>query len=98
MQRKDERGYQLDFHALRTTMATRLLRAGVTASHAKLITRHTSTSVLERRYNALTMTDARAAMQQVPWIGTEPAASAALEHLGLPGRQRRRRRNSSTVR
>ena len=62
------RPYQLNFHALRTTMATRLLRAGVTASHAKLITRHASTAVLEKHYNALDLTDAKAAMARLPSI------------------------------
>lgn len=85
---KDADGRKLDFHALRMTLATRLLRQGWTASTVKLITRHRSTAVLERHYNGLHIGDARAAMASVRAAGApaDPAPGPATEAVGGTGK------------
>jgi len=74
--KKDARGHQLDLHALRTTMCTRLLRV-VDASHAKLLTRHESSNVLDKHYNRLNHADARLAIAKLERL--LPTASTSSE-------------------
>ena len=70
---KDENGHQLDFHALRATFATRLLREGVPASVARRLTRHASVKTLERHYDRLGFTEAAEALQRMPGLGGDGA-------------------------
>ena len=82
--RYNEEDEQLDFHALRTTLATELIRAGVPLSNAKLLTRHASTKVLEKNYVKLIHPDAEAAMSALPSLiksveGSSDAERRALE-------------------
>lgn len=74
---KDEHDRQLDLHALRSTHATRLLRAGVPVAKARLLTRHRESRTLERHYNMLGHRDAVAALNAVP----------ALPVLSVPGNE-----------
>ncbi|MEM6552590.1 MAG: site-specific integrase [Planctomycetota bacterium] len=66
---KDDNGHQLDFHALRSTFATRLLRQGVPAAVARRLTRHASVKTLEKHYDRLGFDEAAAAMQELPGVG-----------------------------
>lgn len=78
----DVNGEQLDFHALRGTFATRLLRGGVPLSVAKQLTRHASAKTLERHYDKLGLSDAAAAMKRLPGLnphtsdGSDPPTKA----------------------
>jgi len=66
---KDENGRYFDFHSLRGTFATRLLRHGVFPSKAIRLTRHKSVKTLENFYDMLGLSDAEEAMGQLPGIG-----------------------------
>lgn len=65
---KDENGRYFDFHSLRGTFATRLLRNGVFPSKAIRLTRHKSVKTLEEHYDMLGLSDAEEAMGQLPGI------------------------------
>ena len=65
---RDENGRQLDFHALRGTFATRLLRQGVPPSVARRLTRHASVVTLEKHYDKLGLADAVKAMKKLPSV------------------------------
>ena len=67
---KDENGKYLDFHSLRATFATRLLRNGVHPSKAIRLTRHKSVKTLETYYDKLGLNDAEDAMGQLPGLGS----------------------------
>ncbi len=67
----DAQGSQLDFHALRVTFATRLLREGVPPSIARRLTRHKSVKTLERYYDKLGLEDAKGAMKQLPGVDSK---------------------------
>ena len=66
---QDADGRFLDFHALRATFATRLLRHGVYPSKAIRLTRHASVKTLEDFYDKLGLSDAVDAMDQLPGLG-----------------------------
>ena len=57
-------------------MAIGLLRHGVTLSHAKLITRHTNTQVLDNHDDGLDLSDAVNAMARLPWLGKQSNESS----------------------
>jgi integrase len=65
----DENGRYLDFHSLRATFATRLLRNGVLPSKAIRLTRHASVKTLEKHYDGLGLSDAEQAIRQLPGLG-----------------------------
>ena len=65
----DENGRYLDFHSLRGTFATRLLRSGVPVSHARQLTRHASVKTLEKHYDGLGLSDAEQAIRRLPGLG-----------------------------
>lgn len=66
---KDENGRQLDFHALRSTFATRLLRSGIHPAVARRYTRHASVKTLEKHYDMLGLDDAMRDIDKLPGIG-----------------------------
>ncbi|MFN3168759.1 MAG: tyrosine-type recombinase/integrase [Phycisphaeraceae bacterium] len=66
---QDENGRYFDFHSLRGTFATRLLRNGVFPSKAIRLTRHKSVKTLEDHYDMLGLSDAKDAMGQLPGLG-----------------------------
>ena len=63
---EDAEGRKLDFHALRTTCATWLDAAGVSASLATRITGHASVTTLQRHYHRADMTATRGAVELLP--------------------------------
>lgn len=65
---RDENGRQLDFHALRATFATRLLRQGVPSAVARQLTRHASVRTLEKHYDRIGLADAVEAMRKLPGV------------------------------
>ncbi len=70
IERFNEEEEQLDFHALRTTLATEMIRAGVPLAKAALVTRHRSAKVLERHYVKLASQDAADALGVMPSFRT----------------------------
>lgn len=66
---KDADARFLDFHALRSTFTTRLLRHGVFPSKAICLTRHKSVKTLEEQYDMLGLSDAVDAMGHFPGLG-----------------------------
>jgi hypothetical protein len=66
----DGEGRKLDFHALRMTLATRLIKQGVPLSKVSLITRHRSVRVLEKHYKDLRLGDARGVVDGVRAFGS----------------------------
>lgn len=66
---KDQDGRYFDFHALRSTFATRLLRHDISLSKAIRLTRHKSVKTLEVHYDMLGLSDAEEAMDQLLGLG-----------------------------
>jgi integrase len=60
----DQDGKMVDFHALRTTLGSRLARAGVVPQVAKEIMRHTDYRTTVRHYHHLTLNDQREALEK----------------------------------
>lgn len=73
---KDENGRYFDFHALRSTFATRLLRNDISLSKAIRLTRHKSVKTLEVHYDMLGLSDAEEAMDQLPGLGLDENGGA----------------------
>jgi integrase len=67
---EDEDGCALDLHALRSTLATRLARAGVVPQVAQRIMRHSDYSTTLKHYTRLELSDTAKAMAQVPRVGS----------------------------
>jgi len=65
---EDDRGRRADFHALRTTLATMLNRAGVSVQAAMAIMRHTDIRLTTRTYSDLRLFDTAAAVETLPSI------------------------------
>lgn len=59
----DEQGRVVDLHALRTTLATSLARAGVPLVHAKQILRHEDARTTQRHYISVDTAETAAAIQ-----------------------------------
>lgn len=69
----DARGRVADLHSLRSTLATRLARSGVSPAITKTIMRHRSIETTLRHYTDLQIDDMRRAMRDsVPAPGTAP--------------------------
>jgi integrase len=71
----DPEGRVLDLHALRTTLGTRLARAGVAPQIAQRIMRHSDYRTTLKHYTVLGLADSAAAVNAMPLISdsTEPA-------------------------
>ncbi len=63
---KDADGRQGDFHALRHTFITRLVRAGVRPKDAQTLARHSTITLTMDRYAHTTLADTAAATNMVP--------------------------------
>jgi integrase len=71
-------GRVVDFHALRHTYITRLVRSGVAPAVAKSLARHSTIVLTMDHYTHTLIEDARAALDRLPAIGlAEPAAVRA---------------------
>jgi integrase len=68
----DELGHVIDLHALRTTLGTRLARAGVAPQVAKSIMRHSDYRTTLSHYTVLGLHDTSAAVAKLPSIGDLP--------------------------
>jgi len=62
----DAEGRVLDFHSLRHTFITRLVRAGVPSIHVKTLARHSTIEMTLRYYTHLEGIDLRKALNQIP--------------------------------
>lgn len=71
---KDDNDRQLDFHSLRSTFATLLLRNGVQPAVARRLTRHSSVKTLEKHYDKLGLADAADAIKQLPSFNLDSTA------------------------
>ncbi len=73
----DSEGRVADLHALRTTMATNLARAGVAPQTAMKLLRHASIETTMRSYTVLTLNDTARAIEAlpVPVVGEAQAAT-----------------------
>jgi site-specific recombinase XerD len=71
---RDHAGAYCDFHSLRHTYITRLMRSGVKTHHAKDLARHASIRTT-MRYTHTEADELSKALQQVPSLPTQPAAS-----------------------
>jgi integrase len=72
----DAEGREADLHALRTTLGTRLARAGVTPQVAQRLMRHADYKTTLAHYTVLGLIDTRAAVEAIPAIVAPPAAVA----------------------
>jgi len=70
---QDENGHYLDYHALRSTHTTMLLRTGVPPAIARRLTRHSSVQTLEKYYDKLGLNDAQNVVNRLPKLGPNDA-------------------------
>lgn len=70
----DADGRRVDFHSLRGTFATRLVRAGVSALQVKRLMRHAKIETTEKHYISLQVEDLRSAIEALPSL---PASTPA---------------------
>jgi len=70
----DAEGRIVDLHAMRTTLGTRLARAGVAPQLAQRIMRHSDYRTTQRHYTVLGLADTAKAVQALPAIPDAPEA------------------------
>jgi hypothetical protein len=75
---KDERGYVVDFHALRTTYITRLQRAGVSPREAMELARHSDMRLTMKTYTDVAQLPLAATVRKLPSIGDSHIDSQTL--------------------
>ena len=75
---KDERGYLVDFHALRTTYITRLQRAGVSPREAMELARHSDMRLTMKNYTDVAQLPLAATVRKLPSIGDSQIDSQTL--------------------
>jgi integrase len=63
---KDSEGRAADFHALRHTFITRLIRSGVSPTIVKILARHSTFALTIDRYTHILNGDTRSALNQLP--------------------------------
>jgi len=73
----DNEGRAVDLHALRTTLGTRLARAGVPPQVAMRLMRHADYRTTLKHYTVLGLADSAAALAKLPSIQLEVQAQAA---------------------
>ncbi len=74
----DERGYRVDFHALRTTYITRLQRAGVSPREAMELARHSDMRLTMKTYTDVGQLPLAATVRGLPSIGDSQIDSQTL--------------------
>jgi integrase len=74
----DDRGYRVDFHALRTTYITRLQRAGVTPREAMELARHSDMRLTMKTYTDVGQLPLAATVRGLPSIGDSHIDSQTL--------------------
>lgn len=85
---EDPAGRVLDFHALRHTFITRIVRAGVKPKVAQQLARHSTITLTMDRYTHLGLADDVAALDALPSL--EETVPAELAATGTDGRAQRR--------
>jgi integrase len=65
---KDEKGRFADFHALRYTFITNLVKSGVTPKLAQMLARHSTIDLTMNVYTSLTVYDQASALESLPPI------------------------------
>ena len=80
---RDESGQCVDFHALRHTMITRLVKAGVKPKDAQALARHSTITLTMDRYAHVGLHDTATAMEQVPAVG--PVTGTGREAMRATG-------------
>jgi len=84
----DESGRFADFHALRHTFITNMVKSGVNPKTAQLLARHSTIDLTMNVYTTLTVHDqasALAALPAVPSLGTLYSAADVLQATGTDG-------------
>ncbi len=71
----DESGAVADLHALRTTLGTRLARAGVAPQITQRLMRHSDYRLTQKHYTRLTLQDDAGAIAMLPQLPTEERKS-----------------------
>src|SRR5207253_1208900 len=72
----DADGRQIDMHALKTTLGTRLARAGVAPQVAKMVLQHSDMRTTLNHYTDLRLSDATIAVLSLPFIDVTATATA----------------------
>jgi hypothetical protein len=72
---RDESGKVFDFHSLRTSFATNLIKSGVSVKQAQALVRHSTPTLTLGTYSALTSTDLASGLAKLPGLGA-PTTSA----------------------
>lgn len=72
IERQDERGHKVDFHALRKTFITNLARAGVLQRHAMALGRHTGPRLTANVYTDQDALPLAEAVAKLPTYGLSP--------------------------
>ena len=62
----DAHGLYADFHALRHTFITNMMKSGVSAKTAQALARHSTIDLTMNMYTSLTVTDQAATLNQYP--------------------------------
>ncbi len=78
---KDDAGRVADFHALRHTFITRLVKAGVNPKEAQTLARHSTITLTMDRYAHVGLFDAASALNSLPSLPTPGNGSTAVELL-----------------
>lgn len=78
----DDSGFVADLHGLRTTLGTRLGRAGIAPQVAQRIMRHSDYRLTLRHYTRLTLDDSAAALSRLAPIGAAPAPDECAQATG----------------
>ena len=81
----DDAGCVADLHALRTTLGTRLGRAGIAPQVAQRIMRHSDYRLTLRHYTRLSLDDSSAALARLPRIEGAPSVSERAQATGTDG-------------
>ncbi|MBL9118330.1 MAG: site-specific integrase [Phycisphaerae bacterium] len=84
----DENGDAIDLHALRTTLGTKLARAGVAPQVAQRVMRHGDYRTTLRHYTVLGLTDTSKAVSALPAIGAGEARATGTTDAAPDGSAR----------
>jgi integrase/recombinase XerD len=85
---KDESGRYADFHALRHTFITNMVKAGIAPKSAQSLARHSTIDLTMNVYTSLTVHDQASALAALPPIlapGKLESTAAALQATGTDG-------------
>jgi hypothetical protein len=84
---KDADGRHADFHSLRHTFVTTLVRSGVSPKAAQSLARHSTINLTMNVYTSLTVNDQASALASLPPIPAVAGRPAGRGSCGQPGVQ-----------